>query len=134
MFQIWLDPDLQKTLSQEATYDDYQKSQFPTSLIESNEVTTLIGEGSPLTLDTEGISTHRIKVLKSPHIFASSKDKLLGIYILSGSFKIKDQEAKVDEFVLIEDADQIVFDGTGEIFVFSSPKNLSYKTYIESMH
>lgn len=134
MFQIWLDPDLEKTLSQEATYDDYQRSQFPTEVQGSTEITTLIGEGSPMTLDTEGVSAHQVKVVSAPFVFATDNGQVVGVYILSGSFKINDQEATVDEFVLVEDSDQIVFDGIGEVFVFSSPKSLSYKTYIESMN
>ena len=133
MFQIWLDPDLQKTLTQEASYDDYQKSQFPKVISDNTEITTLIGAGSPLTLDTEDVATHRVKINKSPYEFTPETEHMLGVYILSGSFKIKDQEATADEFVLIEDADEVVFDGVGEIFVFSCPTNLSYKTYIESM-
>lgn len=133
MFQIWLDPDLQKTLSKDASYDDYQKSQFPIVVSDQAEITTLIGEGSPLSLDTEDVETHRIKIFRSPYVFTPEKDHLIGVYILSGSFTINDQKAVIDEFVLIEDSDEIVFDGEGEIFVFSSPQKLSYKTYVESM-
>lgn len=133
MFQIWLDPNLQKTLTQEATYDDYQKAQFPTKVDGSAQVTTLIGEGSPLALEAEGVSTHRIKITQSPYVHTLSKDKAVGVYILSGSFKLNDQEAQEDEFIMINEADEISFEGVGEIFVFSTPSKLSYQSYIESM-
>ncbi len=133
MFQIWLDPDLQKTLTQDATYDDYQKSQFPTTVDGSAQITTLIGDGSPLVLDAEGVTTQRIKIIQSPYVYAASKDESIGVYILSGSFRINDKEAVVDEFIMINEADEIEFEGKGEIFVFSTPSKLSYQSYIKSM-
>lgn len=133
MFQIWLDPDLQKTLNQEASYDDYQKTQFPSIKTDSAEVTTLIGEGSPLTLDTKNVTTKRIKIFKSPYPLDIDSGSLVGIYILSGSFKLNDLSAATDEFLLIEDGDSVSLEGEGEIFVFVTPKKPPYKTYVESM-
>jgi redox-sensitive bicupin YhaK (pirin superfamily) len=130
MFQIWLDPDLQKTLSQEATYDDYQKSQFPTKTDGSAQITTLIGEGSPLTLDAEGVISQRIKIEESPYVHQVSKDKSVGVYILSGSFKVNNQESHEDEFIMINEAEEVRFEGVGEIFLFSTPTKLSYQPYI----
>ena len=40
MFQIWFDPDLNKTLKQEASYDDYSIDQFP--LEEANGIKKII--------------------------------------------------------------------------------------------
>lgn len=134
MFQIWLDPNLQKTLQQGASYDDYKESQFPKSTIAGAEITTLIGEGSPLKLDAEGVETMRIKVLQSPYNLKVKDDKVIGAYILDGAFEINNHRAKMDEFVLIEDCEEVIFDGQGEVFVFSTPGKLSYRTYYESMH
>jgi len=134
MFQIWLDPDLQKTLKQDASYDDFQSDQFPKLTQGSNEITTLIGEGSPLKLDTEGVITQRIKVIKASYQLQTNTDLLVGIYILSGKFKVDGDEANTDDFILIEDANEVIFDGVGDLFILSTPKKLSYKTYAESMH
>jgi len=133
MFQIWLDPDLQKSLSQEASYDDYHKSDFPITKDDSSEVSTLIGEGSPLKLETKNVVTQRIKIFSSPYSLKIKEDKIVGVYILAGNFEIDGNRVKTDEFLLIEDSDNVQFVGEGEIFVFATPKKPSYKTYRETM-
>lgn len=133
MFQIWLDPNLQKTLQKGASYDDYKESQFPKTLKSDVEITTLIGEGSPLTLDAEGVETMRIKVLQPPYKLKVKENRVLGIYILDGSFDLNSHLAYKDEFVIIENCDEVDFEGKGEIFIFSSPSKLSYRTYYDSM-
>ena len=133
MFQIWLDPDLQKTLSQEASYDDYRKSDFPVVKSNTAEVTTLIGEGSPLGLDTADVETLRIKILNSPYTIKVKEERVHAVYILSGEFSISGSKAATDDFVLIEDTEEISFEGVGEVFLFSSPKEVKYQTYAKSM-
>lgn len=133
MFQIWLDPDLQETLNQDASYDDYRALDFPTKKNQNAQITTLIGEGSPIELDSDGVETLRIKIFESPYMHKVSGDKVVGIYILNGTIEINGSQAKQDEFVLINECEELQFDGLGEIFMFLTPRQLSYKTYSESM-
>ena len=133
MFQIWLDPGLQKTLNQAASYDDYSGKDFPISKSDDAEITTLIGEGSPLQLDSEGVETLRVKIFRSPFTHTTDSEKSIGIYILEGSLNINGSAAVKDEFVMLEDCDTLTIEGTGEIFLMATPQNLTYKTYAESM-
>jgi redox-sensitive bicupin YhaK (pirin superfamily) len=60
MFQIWFDPDLSKTLSQPATYDDYRTGDFPETVSAGAAVKTLVGPGSPFRMDTPGVQVYSI--------------------------------------------------------------------------
>ncbi|MFW6227242.1 MAG: pirin family protein, partial [Bacteroidota bacterium] len=55
IFQIWLDPDLSKTLQKPASYNDYRHDDFPVSIGQGIKEKILIGPSSPVTLDTPGI-------------------------------------------------------------------------------
>ena len=51
MFQIWFDPNLQKTIAQPASYDDYKATDFPINTQNGTQITTLAGVGSPFQMD-----------------------------------------------------------------------------------
>ena len=54
IFQIWFDPNLENSLKNSASYDDYSVSQFKIKNKNNGSSTTIIkGEGSPMRMDTE---------------------------------------------------------------------------------
>ncbi len=52
-FQIWFEPDLRKALLQQPTYADYPEEVFPRKEVDGVTIKTLIGEGSPVSLEAE---------------------------------------------------------------------------------
>lgn len=132
MFQIWADPNLAKTLEKEASYDDYKSSSFPVREMEGGRITQLIGEDSPLTLDTPNFEICRIKV-DTTFILEKSESEVLSIYNLDGNFSFDNQSVSKDDFVLVENENQVEINGMGELFVIKSLKQLSYQTYAQIM-
>jgi redox-sensitive bicupin YhaK (pirin superfamily) len=131
IFQIWVDPDLSKTLSKPASYDDYTHSAFPVTQDGAAEKRMLIGEGSPLQLDTE-LEIARYKF--NDHFeLNKANDKILALYIIEGSGMLNGQTVEQDFFIISEEDNTLSFDPHDEmdVFVIEVPKELDYKSYAE---
>lgn len=132
MFQIWFDPDLNKTLNQPASYDDYKTDSF----IEVNEQglnkIKMVGPGAPIEMDSPDLKIERWEVDSSVTI---NLDPLFttSIYILEGSPKINDQHTSIDDFIFIKDEAELSIDGKSTLFIIQSPKDPGYKTYAQLM-
>ncbi len=135
IFQIWLDPDLSKSRNHPASYDDYTVSQFPVQSDNGVSTTTYIGEGSPFSLETQGIEIQVIDFPKADFSQAISKEKIYSLYVQEGSFSINGEAVNADDFVIVKEADSLSLksDGSGRIFMISSPEKLGYKTYAQMM-
>ena len=97
IFQIWLDPNLEKTLYQTATYKDYSQEDFPT--IGNKRV--LIGEESPLKVKTEGVEMFELN-LKETFTMKLNKENYYSIYVLSGGPTINNNSVEQDDFIRIK--------------------------------
>ena len=126
IFQIWLDPNLEKSLYQPATYKDYSQEDFPT--IGNKRV--LIGEESPLKVKTEGVEMFELN-LKETFTMKLNKENYYSIYVLSGSPTINNNSVEQDDFIRIKDEQVLVINPKGEtkLFCIVSPENVSYPTY-----
>jgi redox-sensitive bicupin YhaK (pirin superfamily) len=133
MFQIWFDPNLQQTLGQPASYDDYQASVFPVQQDDTAAVKTIIGKGSPFVMDAPGVQVHRISIESGTYIFETNPADIVSVYILEGEALFDGADAKENDFVLVKDADRIEIQTlTGaDIFVISSPAIPGYQTYAQ---
>jgi len=133
IFQIWLDPNLSKSLSKPAEYRDYTTKDFPIESNEHSSVKTIVGLGSDVNLDTEGIEIEEItfkneftKVLKPTNTYS--------IYILKGALELNNQQLHKNDFAIITGEENVSIEGEkdSKLFILSSPNTASYKTYINS--
>jgi hypothetical protein len=131
-FQIWTDPNLRNTLSQPASYDDYPASVFPVVRENGHERITLIGEGSPLTLDTQPLSVTREKI-EGNQTITPPVDSIISLYIIDGSGTIDGQSFNQDDFIIIDGENEIAFNSNGpvDIFRIDAPRKPGYATYAE---
>ena len=138
MFQIWMDPNINKTMQQEATYDDYPAADFPIEHRNGLQVTTYTGlPEAPLKMDTPGVTIARwaLKGEEGDQTIALRPDEVYSIYVLSGTGSFNDQAVVLDDFIIIENADKLELsteEGV-ELFVIASPVNVGYPTYGEMM-
>ncbi len=138
MFQIWMDPNINKTMQQEATYDDYPAADFPVEDRNGLEVTTYTGTSeAPLRMDTSGVTIARWQMTKevAAQTIALQPDKIYSIYVLNGTGKFNEQAVSSDDFIIIENAEELALktDEGVELFVIASPVNVGYPTYGELM-
>jgi len=132
IFQIWVDPNLQVTLARPATYDDYPASAFPVVSENGHQRITLIGDGSPLTLDTHPLRITREHV-ESDWRILPDKDTITSLYIIDGAGTIDDQGFGKDDFIIVDDSDGVLLRANGpvDIFRIDTPRETGYATYAE---
>ena len=131
MFQIWLDPNLSKTLQQEAKYTDYPANGFEAKDHGEYEQIIYSGQEGKIGLDTEAVEFGRVKTKSDGFEFPLNADSILSVYVLNGSLKIDGKDLKEHDFAMIEDAEKLSAAGEAEWFYIKSPKRPSYATYTE---
>jgi len=132
MFQIWVDPDLNKTLGQAATYSDYRSEDFPIKEENGIIIKMYSGNGAPLTMDAPGLEISEW-TFENSFSKTLNSEKVYSIYVMEGNLKIDAAVAEKDTFIIISDAEKLEVEGGGKFFVIASDKNLNYKTYNEMM-
>ena len=132
IFQIWFDPDLTKTLSQPASYDDYRGSDFPVDRPgEGVRVTTLAGAGSPFQMVTPGVQILRIALDGAAHDLELAQGQIVSSYVLSGELRVNGQAAQTSDFVLVAEEGRFSMESQAgaEVFLIISPALPGYRTY-----
>ncbi len=132
IFQIWFDPDLTKTLSRPASYDDYRGADFPVDQPGTGiRVTTLAGAGSPFQMDTPGVQILRIAVESAAYEIELSQGQIVSAYVLSGEVSFNGDAAQPTDFVLVADESRLAMSSQAgaEVFLIISPGLPGYRTY-----
>ena len=133
IFQIWFDPNLNESLNKEASYADYNSEVLPIESNEHRSVKTIIGLGSDVDLDTEGIGIEEI-TFKNKYTKALKPTNTYSIYILQGALTLNNQLLHKNDFAIITEEEELRIEGEkdSKLFILSSPNTPSYKTYINS--
>ena len=131
MFQIWFDPNLQKTLQQPASYDDYKATQFPVNEDNALISTIIVGDNSPFRMNTPGIRVRQEKMSSGSLNLSLDPNAMYSFYLLSGALQLNGKDLKVSDFFIVQDENNLTFqtDSEAEWFVIESPLNPGYKTY-----
>ena len=126
IFQIWFDPNINKTIYEKPKYKDYKSSFFKIK----NNKKTIIGKDSSLKIKTEDIEIFELKLTEDTILHLNSK-KYYSIYILSGKLALKEKEINNHDFIKISNENNISLKiiNESQLFVITSPINVSYKTY-----
>ncbi|HZV70426.1 MAG TPA: pirin family protein [Saprospiraceae bacterium] len=136
IFQIWVDPDLSKTLEKEATYDDYKEADFTK---EESGTTTIIhyaGEKGLMKLDTPKVDIRRLNVNDETFNWNGDKNEIRSLYVVSGSGMINGKTIEKDDFIIVDDGEDIALqphDDKLDVFVFTVPADTGYSTYNQRM-
>lgn len=134
IFQIWVDPNLNKALQQEASYDDYTSDQFPVSSRDGLHITTYHGQGAPLQMDAEGLEIMEIRVEQGAHELAIDREKIQSLYVIQGDLRMNDLVVSQDDFLLVQEEDVLKLEvpsGSARLFMIVSQVEVSYPTYAE---
>lgn len=130
MFQIWLDPNLNKTMQQPASYDDYKAKDIPVTQEGDVEIRHYAGPNGIMRLDGQDVEIQRWKLDGRQTV--EDTNRIHSIYILTGEVDINGNKAVKDDYIIVE-GESAEISGSGELFVISSPKKLDYQTYAEMM-
>jgi len=135
MFQIWVDPNLDKTLAKPPSYDDYKSTDFPVEKMNSFSVKKYVGTDAPLLMDSEGVKIQEWSFAEVEEEIVLSENEVHSIYLMDGAIEMNGEEVVQDGFVIVSDVNKLKIKSAGEgrFFMISSPKRPSYKTYVETM-
>jgi redox-sensitive bicupin YhaK (pirin superfamily) len=133
MFQIWVDPSLEKTMQKPASYDDYRHENFPVKIENGISIKMYSGDGAPITMDTPGMNISEWDFEKGTYEKSADLQKIYSIYVIEGEVKLNGEKASQDSFVIIQDVNEVKNEneGGGKLFVIASDKKLNYLTYAE---
>jgi quercetin 2,3-dioxygenase len=136
IFQIWLDPDLSKTLQHEATYDDYKGGEFQRTEADGTIIIHYAGEKGLIRLDTPGVDIRRVKLSGRPFDWKGDNHSIRSLYVVEGSGMINGKTIEQDDYIIIDDGADIALSahpGGLDIFAFSTPAEPGYRTYAERL-
>lgn len=137
MFQIWLDPNLEKTLNMAASYDDYPNQDFPVEQKKGMLIKTFKGNGAPLKMESPEIEILQIQLEKGSGEIELRSNQIHSFYIIEGEVELTDRGEKLekDDFFIVKNSEKLNVQAKdpSTIFLLSSPQKLDYKTYAERM-
>ncbi len=133
IFQIWFDPNLDKSMHKPATYNDYNADVFPEESKNGMTIKTFKGVGAPIEMDTEGVQIWSMMMQKGTHEITNSKSKILSVFIIDGRLSIEGQVLNAEDFFTITDGDKVLIEALSgcTIFIIETVMRPSYATYIE---
>jgi hypothetical protein len=131
IFQIWFDPDLNRTLRTPASYNDFSSDSFKAETKNGISTRTFKGDGSPIKMMTEGIQIKELRLKKGNHQIQISDDKIISAFLISGSIKIDKEQLMAEDFFKIQDTSSTNIEAMEEswLFIIESPVTPSYRTY-----
>ena len=131
IFQIWFDPDLTKTLIKEASYSDYKSTEFPVSSIKNKVVKNIIGNDSPVEIDSEGVFVNEYLFGIGDHLIDINEGCVHSMFLMEGILSFNGAEYLPGTFFTaqFENYLQINVLQKTKVFEIISPINPTYKTY-----
>ena len=132
IFQIWLDPDLSKTLYKDASYDDYRSDSFKREQLDGTVITYYAGDLGIMSFDTPGIDIRRVSTGQNDFHWNGQPEKLRSLYVIDGSGTINGKTIEKDDFIILENGEDIVMqshESLLDVFILSGPIDPGYKTY-----
>ena len=137
IFQIWVDPDLSKTLEKEASYDDYKEADFKKEETNGTTIIHYAGERGLMKLDTPKVDIRRVLVTDKPFEWAGNKEEIRSFYVISGSATINGKTVEQDDFIIVDDGTDLTIQPHHEekldLFAFTVPAETGYPTYSQRM-
>ena len=134
IFQIWFDPNIQLSITQEATYNDYKSDDFKVIESDNIKIKKIAGIDSPMKIFSEGIEINSYEVSNKGQLNLKLKnDSVYSYFILEGEAKIEKNIANEGDFIIISNCNDLSFsvNSMTKIFEIKSPLRPSYATYSE---
>jgi redox-sensitive bicupin YhaK (pirin superfamily) len=133
IFQIWLDPDVQKTINMPASYDDHASDVFPVVNEFGMRTKVYAGDNTPLKMETPGISIKEHSFGAGEQMLMLNNESIYSIYLMEGEIETGAGMMERDDFVVVRDEWEFTFtaSGKGKIFAVATPAEVPYQTYAE---
>lgn len=132
VLQIWLDPNLRKSLGKQPVVKKFESDQFPRRNTPRAIKNYIIGGESKIDLDTKDITIVDSSLGPGFHEFKVSEDRYLTGYLIKGEIEIDGTFYTDDTFFVAKDMTYSFFVPThARVILIDSPKKPDYKTYLQ---
>ena len=131
MFQIWFDPDLSKSMSKPASYDDYAREKFPHTNENGDLYIHYVGNGSPVEMDSD-VMIQEVFLSSGMKDIRYINNYSVSIFIIEGSIEFEDQNFEKGDFFISKEKNlNITVLDNCRIFLIYTPVKVDYETYTE---
>ncbi len=134
IFQIWFDPNLEKAMSQPASYNDYTSADFPVINIDGRSEKTYKGENAPIQMASEGVIIKDLTLSAQEHTIPLKNNTFLIGYLIEGNVSVDGNLIKKDDSFVIKEQTEMKIKAENEsrIFTIELPVRPGYRTYAET--
>ena len=134
IFQIWFDPDLQKSLQKDAVYQDYKSAAFPNEIHIGYEVQHIKENDAPVALDAKDVFIRLYSYQKGSFSFLVRDEAMCALFVLDGELKIAGQECRKGDYILVESTDLVDLEiyADTRLFAIELPVDPGYPLYSKS--
>ena len=134
-FQVWFDPNLQESLGKPATYDNYRDDDFPIAEENGLKITTFIGPGGPITMETP-VRARRFDLSQGEHTVELAPEHKAGLFLLNGELALSGTSMQKGDFALTEQEQSLAINASSDavLFAIEAPDPAPYQTYAASRH
>ena len=129
-FQIWFDPNINKTIKEAAGYESYSSESFDREV--SDGITKIIyhDAGRGIQMVSPGIEMYELQMSPGSHSLGLVSGKVRSIYVIKGHLKVDGTEAGDHSFLITqEEESQFEILEECRLFIVDSLIDPGYKTY-----
>lgn len=137
IFQIWLDPNIKKSIYQPATYTDYPPDLFQKKQVEKREEKNIAGLNGPMELETKEVEIKELWIEPGRHKIELLQNSVYSLFQLEGEAALLTEAGSVDmkkgDFAIIRRENHLILELKVGVnyFLLRSPEKPKYSTYIE---
>lgn len=131
IFQIWVDPDLGRTLTEPPSYSDYPPRAFDLILEAGYAVKAYTGPGGPMALETPGIVVREYWLEPGTHRLPLGPDQVMVGFLRDGGIAIGETTVAPEEVVVARDAEELDLRASepSRFFTVACPARPAYRTF-----
>ncbi len=134
IFQIWVDPDITRTIQTEASYEDFPSGAFPVENREGTMKKIFTQGGHPIKMISEGLYIYQLSMQSDVTFVDPGPENIFSAFLLEGQVEVEGKTAGRGDFLVIRDPGKIRLvqhSGHPVLFVVESPARPPYTTYAE---
>jgi redox-sensitive bicupin YhaK (pirin superfamily) len=129
VFQIWFDPNFDKSLKESPNYLDYQSKDFQPLIENGIKTINYVGNRSGAFAMTPGLIIKKLIFDNQSKIsLPLEKNCSYTFYVLNGSGLVNNQPITKDDAIRISDTENFDLEFNGELFYIQTSSQLDYKS------
>ncbi|MCC7302585.1 MAG: pirin family protein [Bacteroidia bacterium] len=133
MYQIWFDPNLQETLTQDPSYNDYPSRVFPVTRQQGIGIKHICGGGSPFQIRSKVDFIQEWSLKGESRTMDLEPRSIYSVCVISGTAGWNGKSAEAGDFIVITEEKELKVEGDGRFLVIGTPKDPGFDTYYRYM-